>query len=68
MLRVATQAQAHEALRLDLDAIVRGGARRMLAVALEPRSTPTSARTPPSGMSTAGGWWSATATPASARC
>jgi putative transposase len=35
MLSVATDAQAHDELRLDLDAIVREGARRMLAAALE---------------------------------
>jgi putative transposase len=35
MLSVITDAQAHDELRLDLDAIVREGARRMLAAALE---------------------------------
>jgi putative transposase len=35
MLSVATDAQAHDELRVDLDAIVREGARRMLAAALE---------------------------------
>jgi putative transposase len=35
MLSVVTDAQAHDELRLDLDAIVREGARRMLATALE---------------------------------
>jgi putative transposase len=35
MLSVATDAQAHDELRLDLDAIVREGARRMLAAALD---------------------------------
>src|SRR5512132_717356 len=35
MLSVATGAQAQDELRLDLDAIVREGARRMLAAALE---------------------------------
>jgi putative transposase len=35
MLSVATDAQAQDELRLDLDAIVREGARRMLAAALE---------------------------------
>jgi putative transposase len=35
MLSVVTDAQAHDELRLDLDAIVREGARRMLAAALE---------------------------------
>ena len=35
MLRVVTPEQAHDALRVDLDAIVRAGARRMLAAALE---------------------------------
>jgi hypothetical protein len=42
MLSVATDAQAQDELRLDLDRLVREGARRMLAAALEPRSTPTS--------------------------
>jgi putative transposase len=35
MLSVITDAQAHDELRLDLDAIVREGARRMLAAVLE---------------------------------
>jgi putative transposase len=35
MLSVVTDAQSHDELRLDLDAIVREGARRMLAAALE---------------------------------
>jgi putative transposase len=35
MLSVITDAQAHDELHLDLDAIVREGARRMLAAALE---------------------------------
>jgi putative transposase len=35
MLSVATSAQAHDELRLDLDQLVREGARRMLAAALE---------------------------------
>jgi putative transposase len=35
MLSVVTDAQAHDELRLDLDATVREGARRMLAAALE---------------------------------
>jgi hypothetical protein len=35
MLSVVTDAQGHDELRLDLDAIVREGARRMLAAALE---------------------------------
>jgi putative transposase len=35
MLSVVTDAQAHDELRTDLDAIVREGARRMLAAALE---------------------------------
>ncbi len=35
MLSVITDAQVHDELRLDLDAIVREGARRMLAAALE---------------------------------
>ena len=35
MLSVVTPEQAHDGLRMDLDAIVREGARRMLAAALE---------------------------------
>src|SRR5215216_8029415 len=35
MLSVITDAQAHDELRLDLDQLVREGARRMLAAALE---------------------------------
>jgi transposase-like protein len=35
MLSVATDAQAHDELRLDLEELVREGARRMLAAALE---------------------------------
>jgi putative transposase len=35
MLSVVTPEQAHDALRMDLDAIVREGARRILAAALE---------------------------------
>jgi len=35
MLSVATDAQTHDELRLDLDGLVREGARRMLAAALE---------------------------------
>src|SRR4029450_926835 len=35
MLSVVTTEQAHDELRLDLDQIVREGARRMLAAALE---------------------------------
>src|SRR5215217_4811591 len=35
MLSVVTDAQAHDGLRLDLDELVREGARRMLAAALE---------------------------------
>ena len=35
MLSVATDAQAQDGLRLDLDELVREGARRMLAAALE---------------------------------
>ena len=35
MLSVATDAQTTDELRLELDAIVREGARRMLAAALE---------------------------------
>jgi hypothetical protein len=36
MLSVVTNARAHDELRLDLDALTREGARRMLAAALKP--------------------------------
>jgi hypothetical protein len=35
MVSVITDAQAHDELRVDLDQLVREGARRMLAVGLE---------------------------------
>jgi len=58
----------HDALCTDLDQLVREGARRMLAAALGPRSTPTWPPTPASVTGRAAGWWDATATPASGRC
>ena len=68
MLSVATDAQTHGELRLDLDELVREGARRMLAAALEAEVDDyLAAHTPPSGTGAAGGWWCATATPANAR-
>jgi hypothetical protein len=67
MLNVVTDAQAHDELRLDLDQLVREGARRMLAAGLEPRSTRIWPRTRPSGTRVAGGWWCAMATSASVR-
>ena len=63
MLSVVTDAQTQPELCLDLDELAREGARRMLASAWRPRSTPTWPPTPTSSTSTAGGWWSATATP-----
>ena len=67
MLSVVTDAQAHDELRLDLDELVREGARRMLAAALEAEVDNYLARTWPSGTRVASGWWCATATHASAR-
>jgi hypothetical protein len=67
MLSVIIDAQAHDELDLDLDAIVREGARRMLAAALEAEVDDYLAVPRPSGTSAAAGWWSATATPVSAR-
>jgi len=44
-----------------LDALVREGARQMLATALQSRSLRTSMRTPICSMPTGGGWWCETA-------
>jgi hypothetical protein len=41
MLSVITNEQSRAELACDLDELVREGARRMLAAALEPRSTST---------------------------
>ena len=51
-----------------IDEIVREGARRMLAEALQAEVMPTLRRSPPSGTRTAGGWWSAMATTSRGRC
>jgi hypothetical protein len=67
MLSVVTTDPAAGELRLDLDAIVREGARRMLAAALGPRLTTIWPPTKPSGTSMAGAWWCATATRVSVR-
>ena len=68
MLSVVTTEQTTSELRLELDAIVREGARRMLAAALEAEVDDyLAAYAEPSATSTAGGWWSATATRASGR-
>ena len=67
MLSVVTDAQAQDELRLDLDQLVREGARRMLAAALEAEVDAYLAAMRSSGTSRASGWWCATATPASAR-
>jgi hypothetical protein len=59
MLSVITNAQADAELRLDLDQLVREGARRMLAAALEAEVDDYLALPRPSGTSRAGAWWSA---------
>ena len=58
MLSVVADETARRELRVDLDELVEG-ARRMLAAALQPRSTSIWLSTPASGMSAAGGWWCA---------
>ena len=67
MLSVATDAQAQDELRLDLDAIVREGARRMLAAALEAEVDDFLAAHAAERDEGGGGWWCATAMLASAR-
>ena len=67
MLSVVTDAQAHDGLRLDLDALAREGARRMLAVALEAEVDAYLAELAGSGTSGAAGWSSATGTPSRGR-
>ena len=67
MLSVVTDAQAHDELRLDLDAIVREGARRMLAAALEAEVDDYLAAHAAERDERGRRWWCATATPASAR-
>jgi hypothetical protein len=62
---LATNARADAELCLDLDQIVREGARRMLAAALEAEvDAYLAAHAAPSGTRVAGGWWSAMAMPA----
>ena len=52
-----------------IDEIVREGARRMLAEALQAEVDATTLRRmPPSGTKTAAGWWSATALTSRGRC
>ena len=51
-----------------IDEIVREGARRMLAEALQAEVTLISRRTPPSGTGTAAGWWCGTAITSRGRC
>jgi hypothetical protein len=67
MLSVATDARVQDELRLDLDELVREGARRMLAAALEAEVDAYLAGHAAERDEVAGGWWSATAMPASAR-
>jgi hypothetical protein len=66
MLSVVTTEQTTSELRLDLDAIVREGARRMLAAALEAEVDDYLVAYAAERDEVAGGWWCATATPASA--
>jgi hypothetical protein len=51
-----------------IDEIVREGARRMLAQALQAEVEPISRRMPPNGMRTAAAWWSAMAITRAGRC
>jgi hypothetical protein len=67
MLSVVADEAARSKLHADLDELAHEGARRMLAAALEAEVDDYLAATPPSVMRAAGGWWSATATPASVR-
>ena len=67
MLSVVADERARAELRLDLDALAREGARRMLAAALEAEVDAYWPRTRPSGTRVAGGWWCATGTPANVR-
>jgi hypothetical protein len=68
MLRVVTDEPTREHTAGSvLVEIVREGARRMLAAALEAESTPASTRMPMSATRTASDWWSATDVPTDGR-
>jgi hypothetical protein len=67
MLRVVADERARAVLRGDLDELAREGARRMLAAALEAEVDDYLAAQRPNATRLVGGWWSATATRASAR-
>jgi hypothetical protein len=67
MLSVVTSEQTASELRLDLDELAREGARRMLAAALEAEVDDYLTAYAAERDSEAGGWWCATATPASAK-
>jgi putative transposase len=67
MLSVITDAQTHDELRVDLDAIVREGARQMLAAALEAEVDAYLAGHAAERDERGRRLWSATATRASAR-
>ena len=67
MLRVVTDDDARAELTVGLDEIVREGARRMLAAAIEAEADGMPSRSPMSATRTAGGWSSATVTPSRAR-
>ena len=62
MLKVVEDAAAREELTAGLDELVREGARRMLAAALEAEVEAYLARTPASATRPAGGSWCATGT------
>ena len=59
MLSEVTDAQAHDELPLDLDQLVREGARQMLAAALEAEVDAYLAAHAAERTRVAGGWWCA---------
>ncbi len=67
MLRVVTDDDARAELAVGLDEIVREGARRMLAAALEAEVDAYIEALAGELDERAAGWWSATATPSRAR-
>ena len=68
MLKVVADEAAREDLAASLDEIVREGARRMLAAALEDEvAAYIAAHAGRAGRARAGGWWCATGTPGRGR-
>ena len=61
MLSIVVEDQDRPGLELDLDALVREGARRMLVTALKAEVDASSRPTPRSGTTRDTRWWSATA-------